>query len=175
MTALTFYEHRVASLEQQHKKLVQKRMAFSWLRFACIAAIVAVFYFFIPDWLVVTPFILALLIVFRLLIYRDIANKEAIAHNRELLLINEAEIKALSHQYDSFNDGSQHSMHEHFYANDMDIFGPASLFRFLNRTVSEMGSAQLANWLLHPADVNDIPARQQAIKELDRRVFARKQ
>ena len=166
MKALTFYEHRVAFLEQQHKKLVQKRMAFSWLRFACIAGIIGVAYVFIPDWMVAGPFIFALLILFRLLIYRDIANKEAIAHNRELLLINEAEIKALNHQYDSFNDGMQHSMHEHYYANDMDIFGPASLFRFLNRTVSEMGSAQLANWLLHPAAENDIPARQQAIKEL---------
>lgn len=166
MTALAFYEHRINFLEQQHKKLVQKRMAFSWLRFACIAAIIAVCYFFIPDWMVVGPFVFALLIVFRLLIYQDIANKEAIAHNRELLLINEAEIKALNHQYDSFNDGSQHSIHEHYYANDMDIFGPASLFRFANRTVSEMGSAQLANWLLHPAGKEDIPARQQAIKEL---------
>ena len=144
-------------------------MLFSWLRFACIAAIFAVFYFFIPDWVVVAPFALALLILFRMLIYRDIANREAISHNRELLAINEAEIKALNHQYDSFNDGSQHSMHEHYYANDMDIFGQASLFRFLNRTVSEMGSAQLANWLLNPADKSEIPARQQAIKELSTR------
>ncbi|RYD70916.1 MAG: hypothetical protein EOP53_24550, partial [Sphingobacteriales bacterium] len=166
MIALTFYERRISFLEQEHKKLVQKRMFLSWLRFACIAAIVAVFYFFIPEWVLVGTFVFSLLIVFRLLIYKDIANREAIAHNRELLLINEAEIKALHHQYDSFNDGSQHSMHEHFYANDMDIFGPASLFRFLNRTVSEMGSAQLANWLLNPADEKDIPARQQAIKEL---------
>lgn len=141
-------------------------MALSWLRFACIAAIIAVIYFFSPDWAIAGPFVFALLIVFRLLIYRDIANKEAIAHNRELLLINEAEIKALHHQYDSFDDGSQHMMQEHYYANDMDIFGPASLFRFTNRTVSEMGSAQLANWLMHPAAKEDILARQQAVKEL---------
>lgn len=135
------------------------------MRFACMVAIIAVFYFFIPDWTVVAPLAVALLIAFRLLIYRDISNKEAIAHNRELLKINEAEIQALQHHY-AFGDGSQHIMHEHFYANDMDIFGPASLFRFLNRTVSEMGSAQLANWLLNPADKNDILTRQQAVKEL---------
>lgn len=166
MTAAAFYEHRISSLEQEHTILVQKRMAYSWLRFGCIAAIIAVFYLFIPEWIIVAPLVIILLVLFRLLIYRDVANKEAIAHNRELLHINEAEIKALNHQYDSFDDGSRHSMHEHFYANDMDIFGPASLFRFLNRTVSEMGSAQLANWLLNPAEENEIPARQQAIREL---------
>ncbi|RZM11001.1 MAG: hypothetical protein EOO88_47490 [Pedobacter sp.] len=170
MTAPTFYERRVSSLERQHKKLVQKRMAYSWLRFACIAAIIGVFYFLMPDWIVLGPFTFALLIVFRMLIYRDIANKAAIAHNAELIKINQAEIKALNHQYDSFNDGSQHSMHEHFYANDMDIFGPASLFRFVNRTVSEMGSAQLANWLLHPADKDEIPERQEAIRELSTKI-----
>jgi predicted DNA-binding protein YlxM (UPF0122 family) len=165
MTPRNFYDHRITTLEQEHKKLVYKRWAFSWMRFACMVAIIAVFYFFIPDWTVVAPLAVALLIAFRLLIYRDISNKEAIAHNRELLKINEAEIQALQHHY-AFGDGSQHIMHEHFYANDMDIFGPASLFRFLNRTVSEMGSAQLANWLLNPADKNDILTRQQAVKEL---------
>ena len=144
-------------------------MALSWLRFACIAAIIAVVYFFIPDWTVAGPFVFALLIVFRFLIYKDIANREAIAHNRELLQINEAEIKALQHQYDSFDEGTQHMMQEHYYANDMDIFGPASLFRFMNRTVSEMGSAQLANWLMHPATKEEILARQQAAKELGTR------
>ena len=88
MVALNFYQKRLESLELEYKKLVQKRMAFSWLRFACIAAIVAVFYFFIPEWIVVWPLVIVLLIAFRLLIYRDIANKEAIAHNRELLNIN---------------------------------------------------------------------------------------
>lgn len=166
MTPRNFYDQRITTLEQEHKKLVYKRWAFSWMRFACIVVIIAVFYFFLPDWALVAPLAATCLIAFRFLIYRDIANKEAIAHNRELLKINEREIKALDHQYDSFDDGSQHSMQEHFYANDMDIFGPASLFRFLNRTVSEMGSAQLANWLLNPADKNDIPARQQAVKEL---------
>ncbi|RYY47312.1 MAG: hypothetical protein EOO06_12725 [Chitinophagaceae bacterium] len=169
MTALHFYERRVSSLEQQHKKLVRKRMLYSWLRFACIAALVAVFYFLISDWVAIACFSLALLVVFRMLIYRDIANKEAIAHNRELLHINESEIKALAHQYDSFNDGSQHSLHDHYYANDMDIFGPASLFRFVNRTASEMGSAQLANWLLHPAAEEDILQRQLAVKELGKK------
>ncbi|MEI9958184.1 MAG: hypothetical protein WDM90_18175 [Ferruginibacter sp.] len=55
---------------------------------------------------------------------------------------------------------------EHPYANDLDIFGRASLYQYCNRTTSDMGSNTLAQWLLQPATVPTILQRQQAVKEL---------
>jgi hypothetical protein len=167
MTATTFYTERNTRLLDEQKKLLQKRALFAWLRLACITAIIAGFYFLMPiGWSVTIPVVLVFLFLFVQLIYKDIANKTAITHNKELLLINDAEVKALEGRYYHFRDGTPHIPKEHFYANDMDIFGHASLFQFLNRTVSEMGSTQLANWLLEPAPAEELPGRQQAVKEL---------
>jgi hypothetical protein len=54
----------------------------------------------------------------------------------------------------------------HPYANDLDLFGPASLFELLNTTRTEIGELTLADWLRAPAPLPDVRARQAAIDEL---------
>ena len=61
-------------------------------------------------------------------------------------------------------------LHDHLYANDLDIFGKASLFQYINRTTSEMGSSQLADYLKFPASINLILQRQIAVKELAKKI-----
>ncbi len=167
MTAEAFYRERDTLLQEEQKNLRQKKSVFAWLRLGCILALIAAFYFLIPGgWTVTIPVVILLLFIFVQLIYRDLENKTAIAHNKELLEINKAELLALQGKYYHFQDGAQHIPKEHYYANDMDVFGHASLFQYLNRTVSEMGSFELAAWLLAPASPIDIEERQQAVKEL---------
>ena len=167
MTADIFYPQRNTQLQEEQKKLNNKKSLLAWLRLACIAAIIAAFYFLIPmGWSLTIAVAVILVFIFVQLIYKDLRNKAAIAHNKQLLQINEAEIKALQGAYYHFADGTQHTPKDHFYANDMDIFGHASLYQFINRSVSEMGAAQLAQWLLQPSSSIDIIARQQAVKEL---------
>src|SRR5690606_26473905 len=81
-------------------------------------------------------------------------------------LINEEELKNLAHDYYDFPDGAQHMPKDHPYANDLDIFGRASLFQYINRTTSEAGSEFLAGMLSGPADIDTIYSRQGAVKEL---------
>jgi DNA mismatch repair ATPase MutS len=100
------------------------------------------------------------------LIYADLKNKSAIKNNRHLKQINESEIQALSHNYYGFEEGSNYIPTEHPYANDLDIFGRASLFQYFNRTTSDMGGTTLAHWLLQPATTEIILQRQAAVKEL---------
>ena len=171
MTAKEFYDGQVSVLLAEQRKLLKKKNNFTWLRLANIALLVAAIYFTWPyGWLYSAAAVLLLLVLFVQLIYRDLFNNEAIAHNRHLLRINENELAALAHQYFQFADGHEHSPKDHLYANDLDIFGHASLFQFVNRTVSEMGSAQLAQWLLYPATAEEIPQRQDAVKELGTKI-----
>ena len=170
MAAKEFYIKQTEQLEAQQKNLLKKKNNFAWLRLANTLSIIAALYFLSPfGWLYSIAAALLLIVCFIQLLYRDIANKEAIAHTAQLLRINKAELDALEHHYFQFDGGSQHIPKEHFYANDMDIFGHASLFQFFNRTVSEMGSWQLAQWLLQPATANEIPLRQEAVKELSQK------
>ena len=140
---------------------------FGVLRLGSIAAIIAAFYFLWSFGMIyAVSTVVLLLIIFIRLVYKDLANKDAIKHLGHLIEINKDEIRATEGEYFQFADGAMYLPKEHFYAADMDIFGHASLYQLLNRTGSDMGAAQLADWLLNPAKQAAIIERQSAIKEL---------
>lgn len=171
MTSTAYYADQKISLEQIQKKQIQKKNLLAWLRLFCVATILAISFFLRSwGWVMIGPVDILLLFIFVKLVYMDLSNKEALSHTGILIGVNDDELKALAHQYGHFKDGEEHKPKEHYYANDLDIFGHASLFQFLNRTVSELGSLQLANWLLHPADMDQIGSRQEAVKELSQKI-----
>lgn len=176
MSPASFYQTRVDSLKQNHKQLISKKNALGILRFGSILALIAAFYYLYSfGWIYVICATILLLFVFTQLILRDLKNKEAIQHLLHLIKINEDEILALQHQYKQFENGAELQPKEHDYANDMDIFGQASLFQMLNRTTSEMGTNTLGHWLLFPTDKKNILARQIAVKELHEKILWRQQ
>lgn len=163
----TFYIQQIEKLGTDLNKLLNKRSLFAWLRFATIIALASSVYFLVPSgWLYVAVAALLLLTLFTRLVFADLENRSAIEHTRFLVTINENELKALDHDYYRFGDGHEFIPKEHAYANDLDILGHASLYQFLNRTSSDMGSSTLANWLLQPSDERTILQRQAAVKEL---------
>ncbi len=54
----------------------------------------------------------------------------------------------------------------HPYARDLDLFGKGSMFELLCTARTRAGEAMLAAWLLAPASIEEISARQTAIREL---------
>ena len=54
----------------------------------------------------------------------------------------------------------------HPYARDLDLYGNASLTKWLGLAATRDGATRLADWLLAPADLEQIGARQAAIEEL---------
>lgn len=162
-----FYQKRLEELNVRLNKLKQRKSSFAWLRLGAIIAIVAAFYFL---WSLgigyVIGAIILLLIVFIQLVKADLKNHATIEHTSKLININENELQFLDGNYFVFEDGAEHIPKEHAYANDLDIFGRASLFQYLNRTTSEPGSQQLADYLKSPASISEIAERQKAIKEL---------
>ena len=167
MEPIDFYKQQIQDLESQLKKLQQRKSYFGWLRFSAIAAIIAVFYFLysLGIWYVIITIIL-LLVIFTRLLLADLKNKAAITYTAHLININKDELKFVAGDYYGFPDGSQHIPEEHLYANDLDIFGRASLFQYINRSTSEMGSNRLAAYLKDPADADIILQRQIAVQEL---------
>ncbi|MEP6926547.1 MAG: MutS family DNA mismatch repair protein, partial [Ginsengibacter sp.] len=120
-------------------------------------------------WYVIIASVLLLVIFIRLL-YADLNNKAAISRTTFLININKDELKFLDGNYHDFPNGNQYAPADHLYANDLDIFGKASLFQYVSRTTSEMGSSQLAGYLQFPAEPNLILQRQIAVKELPNKI-----
>jgi hypothetical protein len=54
----------------------------------------------------------------------------------------------------------------HPYARDLDVFGHASLTKWLGRPATTDGARRLWQWLLEPAHLGEIQARQSAVEEL---------
>ena len=167
MTPSIQYLNRLNELLDSQKKLQQKKSVFGLLRFGSIAAIIAACYY-LWSWglIYVFPASAALLAIFIILIYKDLANRSALKHIGHLISITQHELKALEGEYFQFADGSQFLPKEHGYAVDLDIYGHASLYQFLNRTTSDMGAATLASWLSEPVPASLIMERQEAVKEL---------
>lgn len=61
----------------------------------------------------------------------------------------------------------------HPYADDLDVFGPSSLFQLLSSCRTPMGEERLAGWLLHPSTVPGIRERQARVGALRDRIDLR--
>ena len=69
--------------------------------------------------------------------------------------------------------GDRYLNDKHPYANDLDLFGRGSLFELLCTARTLAGRRTLAWWLLHPADPDEVRARQEAVQELRDRLDLR--
>jgi len=171
MEPTIYYRKRIDGLQEQLKKLQQRKSSFGWLRLGSIAAIIIAFYVLwsLGVWYVIIVSVLLLAVFIRLL-FADLNNKAAIARTNHLININGDELKFLDGNYQDFPEGNQHAPPDHLYANDLDIFGRASLFQYINRTTSEMGSSELARYLQFPAEPGQILQRQISVKELSNKI-----
>ena len=171
-----YYTQRLVSLKADLNQLQKKKSQLAWLRFGAVVAALACWYFLLPLglWFVLVP-VLILLVFFTQLVLADLKNKSAIAIKEQLIRINEDELKGLDFNYFHFAAGSEYVKKEHLFTSDLDIFGHASLYQYINRTSSQMGSNQLAAWLSNPASALEITARQDAIKALSAETAWRQQ
>ena len=64
---------------------------------------------------------------------------------------------------------------DHLFAQDLDLFGEASLFQLLSTAQTEAGEDTLATWLREPTTRDDITSRQEAVRDLQPRFDLREQ
>ncbi len=84
-----------------------------------------------------------------------------------LALVNRYGVARQQRDWNSLSD--PHSVTvpaTHPYAADLDIVGKASLLQLLDTTGTTLGGERLASWLLQPAAPDEIPPRQEAVREL---------
>ncbi len=108
-----------------------------------------------------------------------------IAHERLLRVLSESTrlegfyrrgLARLDDQWAGHGDAGQRFLDpKHLYARDLDLFGTGSLYELISQAVSAPGQHTLANWLLHPAALDEIAQRQAAIRELAPRLDLREQ
>jgi hypothetical protein len=64
------------------------------------------------------------------------------------------------------NSGERFRASSHLFADDLDLFGRASVFERISIARSSAGERILADWFLQPSEQADVIARQEAVAEL---------
>ncbi len=161
------YEARLNVLTKELKQLQHNKRNLTWKRLlSFLGTIAAIWFLSSYSWLLAVAAGIILISLFVYFIFKDLANSNAIENSLLLISINKNEEAALNHQYLDFPDGAEWKPALHHYANDLDIFGRASLYQYANRTTSEQGNKLFADWLLAPASIDIIKQRQETVKEL---------
>ncbi len=123
-----------------------------------------------------TTLLLIFITAFILLVKSSIKYSEQKKLLEKLLTINKDEIEFLKFNYLHFPDGSEFINYLHPYSSDLNIFGKASLFQFLNRAETELGKFELAEILTnYEPQPEIITNRQQAVKEITSKAEWRQQ
>ncbi len=106
-------------------------------------------------------------ILFLWLVRKNILLENEIRYHATRLRLIERELKALQFDFSDFSNGQEFSDPGHPYLNDLDIFGPGSLYQSINRTTTSGGSRVLANWFMTPEmNYTEIFERQIIVNEL---------
>jgi DNA mismatch repair ATPase MutS len=94
-------------------------------------------------------------------------NKKKLIHFQNLAKICQDELNALTGDFSAFDSGKEYISNKHYYSYDLDIFGDNSIFKSLNRTVTNFGKKTLADLLTNPnTNKDNILNLQESIKEL---------
>ena len=173
---LDIYHQKIAKHKTGLKNLEKRGVLFGWLRFISIAlALISLWWAWRNETYVFLPATLLFIGLFLFILAKHLANNAAIENLQRLIGISETEIQVLGHHFTHLPDGSQYKPETHEYANDLDIFGRASLFQYINRCTSEQGKKLFAGWLLDPASYDIVLERQEAVKELSQQLEWRQQ
>ncbi len=115
---------------------------------------------------------LAALAVFIYLIMRHNKVSKELADLKCMAEVNRMYMERLGPGWTSFGDnGSEFSDPEHRYADDLDIFGPKSLYQWISCSNTWYGRLKLRDLLAFPdKEPASIKRRQEAVKELIRKL-----
>ncbi len=147
--------------------ITSRRRRAAWMRFfIVVAAILLVrFTWQFSTWIIILSAIVGIA-VFLIAVSFDTDLKNKLLNLERLLKINEDEVALLNGNYHSRFDGKNYEPEQHVYAHDLDIFGKASIYQYLNRATSEQGKQLLADRLLNYQPKEEILLTQQAVKEV---------
>ncbi len=161
----SYYQNNVALYTREISALHKKLLLYSTLRVIAFVATAVGIYFTYTSIVVVFAIVIVGIAVFLYLLAQYTDAKKKHDFYEALLEINELELQIGDGNYHKLFSGSQYKDPDHFYSEDIDLFGIGSFFQYINRTKISSGADKLAEYLL-ANDIDDIIDRQDSIKEL---------
>jgi hypothetical protein len=163
---LSLYEANIQTAQEFIRKKKKIKGVLALCRLLTFLTGAGLFYYFWPSIGYAVISAVASLILLAVLVLRDAGKTDEIRNHERLIRINRHEADALQHQLGEYDDGRSFADPAHAYSSDLDLFGPASLFQFINRCEADRSKKLLADCLLQPLPVQTIADKQEAAKEV---------
>ena len=174
MNPLAEYQGRLAERRSAREREQKQYLWIGNARLAtAIAGVILAFFVFgktviSPWWLIAPVALFSALVV----IHARIAGR--LERASRAVVFYEQGLARLQNQWMGRGEpGERFRNPAHIYAEDLDLFGKASLFELLCTARTRAGEDTLAGWLLAPASVDEVTARHQAIQDLRPRLDLR--
>lgn len=161
----SYYEQHAEKYRNEAASLYKKMTLFSMLRLLVFFLAVFGIYSTYTHWQMAVGIAIIGVVVFIVLLSKYTNIKQERLLKLALVDINKTELQIAEGHFHDRNDGLQYQDPLHFYSLDIDLFGRGSFFQFINRTVINEGSKNLAD-ALKANHIDGIQERQLAIKEL---------
>ena len=164
-----FYTDENLKLEKELHKIKIKLTNLSVLRLLVFFFTLFGIYFSLGNPTIVTIITIVGVGIFSFLLSRYLKIKE----KKKLVLckisINKTEIRVLEGDFSFLPEGKEFLDSNHFFSHDIDLFGSHSFFQYINRTSTEIGTAELAK-IISKNNILSIDKKQEVIKELSKKV-----
>ncbi len=160
------YRTRLADLQAATVTLARRDHLLSLARLTTFVAgvVLAVLWWrgSVPAWWLTCP-----ALAFAVLLHRHDRVIQALGTAQRSITFYERGLGRMEDRWAGAGEtGERFRDEHHLYANDLDLFGPGSLFELLSIARTRAGEEQLAQWLTQPASADDVRARQDAVTEL---------
>ncbi len=160
-----FYNDQISNYESQLSQVKKQLYASSMLRLVIFCTAVIGVYFSFGNAKLVWAIIAITIALFIFLVSRHSDLQYKRNRIKALLKLNTTEIEVLQRKFHHLPDGDEFKNPEHYFSQDIDLFGRGSFYQYANRTVLKQGSEVFSSLLLENS-IEGILAKQEAIKEL---------
>lgn len=165
MQPKSYYQYRLDFFNAKLEKLKKTLQRYSLWRSLVFLSILLCGYLVYENYTMFLAVLPLLVVLFLYLVVKHNRIKDEKKYTDTIIALNKKELNVLDGQWHALPNGKEYSDKDHYFSQDIDLFGQNSIFQYINRTVSEDGSRLLANLFL-ANDTSGILERQQAIKEL---------
>jgi MutS domain V len=168
--AATLYAERVAELRhlQTADQRQERLLGYAKLLIGFVTLVAALF--FLSHTAILGVLLIPVIVFVVLEVIHENLLRSIRSRQRSIQFYERGQARLEDRWADTGEGGARFVDEQHPYARDLDLFGAASLFELLCTARTRAGEEILAKWLLNPAPVEDVVARQAAVRDLRERV-----
>ncbi|MDC6387473.1 DNA mismatch repair protein MutS [Maribacter sp. PR1] len=162
---LSFYQKEINTYKEGLNKVKAQLLTSSMIRLVIFLLAALGVYLFFENTRIVVGLVVVVIVIFLFLVSRHTDLQYKRDKLRKLIALNEVEIQVLHRKFKDLPTGDEFKDGNHFYSQDIDLFGVGSFYQYLNRTSLKEGSSLLAK-IVKENSIVDIPDKQESLKEL---------